>query len=136
MQMTDRRKLQDFAGRWSLSRRITPATGPDVQFEGEAIWAAADGGLSYVENGLMTLGDQAPLHAERRYFWAEDLSVYFDDGRFFHQVPALGGRAHHWCDPDTYDVTYDFSAWPQFKVHWRVQGPRKDYSAITQYSRL
>ena len=134
--MTDARRLADFAGRWSLSRHITPVAGPHAQVEGDAHWRAADGGLTYVEKGLMTLAGQTPLHAERRYFWAEDLSVHFDDGRFFHKVPKTGGVAHHWCDPDTYHVTYDFTDWPRFEVHWRVQGPRKDYRAVTHYSRL
>ena len=134
--MSDPRQLNDFTGRWSVSRIITPAVGPTAQFDGVAEWTVAKGGLAYEEKGAMTLAGQAPLHAERRYFWAEDLQVFFDDGRFFHQVPAIGGCAHHWCDPDTYQVTYDFSDWPVFAVHWRVLGPRKDYTAVTQYRRL
>ncbi len=135
MQTRIERCLSDFEGSWRLHRNITPVTGPTARFEGTAVWSVVQGGCDYVEKGVMTLGNQPPLHAERRYFWSDGLSVYFEDGRFFHQVPALGGVAHHWCDPDTYDVTYDFKQWPQFRVLWRVKGPRKDYTATTQYVR-
>lgn len=134
--MTDPRTLEDFVGRWSVSRLITPEQGPSALFDGVAVWTAAEGGAAYSEKGTMTLAGQAPLHAERRYFWGEDLRVFFDDGRFFHQVPVTGGETHHWCDPDTYLVAYEFTRWPRFEVRWRVNGPRKDYSAVTQYSRL
>ena len=84
----------------------------------------------------VAVAGQPKMAAERRYFWAQDLSVYFEDGRFFHRVPAEGGTAHHWCDPDRYTLVYDFSGWPRFTVDWRVTGPRKNYSAHTSYCRL
>jgi hypothetical protein len=42
--------------------------------------------------------------AKRRYLWDEKLNIYFEDGRFLHQVPVLGGVAAHCCDPDQYDA--------------------------------
>jgi hypothetical protein len=83
----------------------------------------------------MSLDGHPPMQAERSYFWDNSLRVFFDDGRFFHQVPSEGGPTTHWCDPDQYDLHYDFSCWPRFEVRWRVQGPRKDYTAITEYTR-
>ena len=83
----------------------------------------------------MTLEGHSPMQAERRYFWADDLSVFFEDGRFFHRVPAVGGQTDHWCQPDRYHGTYDFTEWPQFNVKWDVNGPRKDYRSATQYVR-
>lgn len=131
----DPRVLADFRGDWRVHREIAQARGPGARFEGIARWGEADGGLSYVETGTMTLAGQPPMAAERRYFWTEDLSVLFDDGRFFHRVPAAGGTAQHWCDPDSYTLVYDFDAWPDFTVDWRVTGPRKDYRAHTAYRR-
>jgi hypothetical protein len=129
------RRLADFAGAWRVTRRVTPDAGPEAVFEGTATWSAAQGGADYREKGVMTLQGHTPMQAERRYFWAEDLSVFFDDGRFFHTVPAAGGTARHWCDPDDYTVTYDFSGWPRFTVLWRVSGPRKAYLSRTEYTR-
>jgi hypothetical protein len=74
--------------------------------------------------------------AERRYVWHPDLSVHFDDGRFFHKIPQEGGATDHWCDPDSYEGCYDFSKWPDFGVTWRVTGPRKSYRMHSLYKRL
>lgn len=131
----DQRVLADFEGYWRVVRHIFPAQGPEARFEGTAVWEVVPKGLSYLEQGLMTLAGQPPMQAERRYLWTENLSVHFDDGRFFHQVPVHGGVAKHWCDPDSYELTYDFTCWPGFRVKWHVIGPRKDYRAETEYTR-
>lgn len=91
--------------------------------------------MIYREEGTLTLKGQPPIHAEREYRWEEDLSVWFSDGRFFHNVPKEGGRTNHWCDPDTYNVLYEFADWPKFKVTWDVCGPRKDYRSVSLYER-
>ncbi len=131
-----RRTLRDFEGIWRLERRIVPVDGPSARFEGTAQWSGSETGLAYREEGQMLLEGHAPLHAERRYNWTQDLSVYFEDGRFFHQVPEEGGEAVHWCDPDRYTLNYAFQDWPDFSVFWHVQGPRKDYHAHSRYTRL
>ncbi|QJF51538.1 DUF6314 family protein [Roseobacter ponti] len=131
----DPRVLADFAGDWRLCKNVVQADGTRGRFEGTASWHPAGTGAEYTEAGRMTLGDAPPFHATRRYRWSQGLEVSFEDGRFFHQVPALGGATTHWCDPDRYDVVYDFSAWPEFNVSWRVKGPRKDYTLQCQYRR-
>lgn len=133
--LNDARCLADFAGQWQVTRQITPETGPPARFSGAAGWTKAQGGMNYAERGVMTLEGHPPMQAERRYFWAEDLSVFFEDGRFFHRVPHTGGTAAHWCDPDHYEVAYDFSLWPRFHVVWQVSGPRKSYRSETEYRR-
>ncbi|MEL7166588.1 MAG: DUF6314 family protein [Pseudomonadota bacterium] len=130
------RVLADFAGRWRLSRVIAPVGQPEAQFEGVAEWVPdAEGRLSYAESGLLRVPGQAEMRAERRYVWDAELNVWFEDGRFFHAVPAGGGQAGHWCDPDWYEVTYRFGDWPAFDVEWQVRGPRKDYTSVTRYTR-
>ena len=129
------RCLSDFEGDWRIMRTITNASGPDATFVGRANWTPKGEGLLYVETGELHMSGQPAMHAERRYFWDAQLGVWFDDGRFFHQVPASGGDTAHWCDPDQYDVHYDFSGWPSFETRWKVRGPRKNYAMITQYSR-
>lgn len=132
---TDPRVLADFAGSWRLRKTITQADGLTGEFQGTAIWRAEGPGAKYSESGSLKLGESAPLSARRRYRWNDTLEVFFEDGRLFHRVPPLGGAAGHWCDPDQYDVTYDFTAWPAFQVNWRVTGPRKDYCMTCQYTR-
>ncbi|WP_299733173.1 DUF6314 family protein [uncultured Tateyamaria sp.] len=133
--MPTERVLADFLGRWEIAREIVPASGPRASFSGHAEWSAAPGGAEYFETGVLHLDGAPPMTAERRYHWAEDLSVRFGDGRDFHQVPPAGGQASHFCDPDTYLVTYDFSDWPAFTVRYDVSGPRKDYVMISRFRR-
>ena len=130
------RVLADFEGRWLLRRDITHDNSAPARFQGEAEWAPHDGGMTYLETGVLTVDGVRPMAAERRYWWGPDLSVYFDDGRFFHQVPAHGGDASHWCDPDQYDVHYAFDRWPEFEVKWHVSGPRKAYVMHSIYRRI
>lgn len=134
MPVPEPRVLSDFAGRWQVVRKITAKAAPDATFEGTALWTPQGTGLAYSETGVMRLSGHPPMQAARRYFWAEDLAVYFEDGRFFHQVPRAGGQTQHWCDPDRYRVVYDFSGWPQFRATWQVSGPCKDYVSDTLYT--
>lgn len=129
-----RRQLADFIGCWRLERRIEQVGQPEARFEGTAEWRTVEGGADYSETGHLTLPDQTPIKAERRYFWDEDLRVHFADGRFFHAVPPEGGESSHWCDPDQYEAHYDFSHWPRFTVIWQVKGPRKEYRMIGHYT--
>jgi len=128
-------QLADFEGKWRLSRRIVQADGVEAQFLGEAVFRPCDGGLAYQEVGRMILPDQPEMEARRAYLWKPDLTVWFEDGRFFHQVPGEGGACGHWCDPDQYDGVYEFDDWPEWRVRWRVRGPRKDYRMESEYRR-
>ncbi|WP_417264215.1 DUF6314 family protein [Celeribacter sp.] len=136
-------RLQDFAGRWSMAREIedfradarSELTGTcDFVPDGE-------GGFRQEERGFLHLpGRDKPLQAERRYLWravAQEITVFFDDGRFFHSFDpnASAPEADHACDPDSYQVRYEFSDWPNWTANWRVTGPRKDYRFQTRYWR-
>jgi hypothetical protein len=77
------------------------------------------------------------MEAERVYLWRASgagIEVLFDDGRPFHRIDD-SAEAAHWCDPDQYDVTYEFGRWPKWSSRWRVLGPRKDYVMVSNYSR-
>lgn len=128
------RKLDDFRGGWSLRRTISHADGTKAEFSGKAVWHPHEQGLRYLETGQLVVNGHTSFHAEREYLWLPDLSVLFDDGRFFHNVPSNGGEARHWCDPDDYVVSYDFADWPEFTTNWRVKGPRKDYVMVSSYT--
>lgn len=129
-------KLADFEGNWTLTRRILQKDAPSARFEGTALWLPDGDGMAYHESGTLMLDGQPPMQGERRYRWHEDLTVWFEDGRFFHQVPGMGGATRHWCDPDLYRVQYRFGRWPDFETVWRVTGPRKNYAMISHFIRL
>ena len=127
--------LKDFIGAWRIDRTILHRDGTEGTFRGTATWQSDGDAALYAERGLLDLPGQGAFTAERRYRWTADLAVHFEDGRFFHRVPAEGGTASHWCDPDRYDVTYDFARWPDWSSLWQVRGPRKDYRMLSRYCR-
>lgn len=131
--------LDGFVGVWTVTRRIGDATGA-ARFDGQARFTPGAGGVDYAEAGMLTLPGGQGVQAERRYRWtAQDggIAVYFDDGRFFHAFdPAGAATARHFCDPDTYDVAYEFGAWPDaWSARWSVTGPRKNYVMTSRYAR-
>lgn len=128
------RDLGAFLGDWRVTRHIWQGDGSEGRFEGTATWRAEDTGAIYRESGQFWLDGQGPYLAERTYRWGTDLTVYFEDGRLFHQVPTEGGAVAHWCPPDQYDGVYDFSDWPRWTLRWRVSGPRKAYESLTLYT--
>lgn len=134
-------RIEDFEGSWTLSRCIEDhRAGATGRLEGEAQVASGQGGHVYIESGTLRLPGQPPLAAERRYLWRPapgGVAVHFDDGRFFHlmALDAPHATADHDCDPDRYEVRYDFSAWPQWRAVWEVRGPRKDYRLESLYRR-
>ncbi len=137
-----RPRLQDFEGAWRIARAIHPADGAGARFDGEARFRPDGQGLAYAEIGQLQLAGHPPVRAERCYLWrngpAGVIEVFFPDGRPFHRID-LGAAApsdRHLCDPDIYDVTYDFRRWPDWSSRWRVRGPRKDYRMISEYFRL
>ncbi|WP_230794485.1 DUF6314 family protein [Salipiger marinus] len=126
--------LEVFLGEWRLDRDIRHGDGSSARFEGRAVWRRDGAGAVCEEAGELIL-PQGRFRAERRYLWGEDLVVRFEDGRYFHQVPPEGGHAAHWCDPDQYDVWYEFALWPVWTARWRVGGPRKEYEMLSRYTR-
>jgi Family of unknown function (DUF6314) len=133
--------LADFLGTWSFARLILGPEGEETGQAGGTVTLTGDvHSAVYKETGRLILPQQPPMTATRRYLWRAAPSailVTFEDGRAFHTID-LGGEsaaAAHWCNPDQYDVAYDFSAWPHWSSDWRVKGPRKDYRLLTTYRR-
>lgn len=132
--------LAGFEGRWRLLRQIEDRrAGVKGSLQGHAVWSPDGTGLTQEETGLLRYGDAPPMQAGRRYLWREVggvLMVYFDDGRPFHSVVPDTPEASHFCDPDTYRVTYDFDAWPEWSSVWEVHGPRKNARITSRFSPL
>ncbi len=125
--------LGDFAGRWVLSRRINDRlTGQIGRVSGMLTLSETDQGLAYREEVIVEIPGQPAMEGTRDYIWKDGgdrVNVHFADGRYFHSFP-LGlsePAAQHWCDPDQYEVIYDFKDWPVWGATWIVKGPRKDY---------
>jgi hypothetical protein len=130
----------DFAGHWQLSRQITDALhGQDGRLEGRTAFVPNGRGLRYTETGQLTLISGAVMQATRSYLWDADntgVVVRFDTGAPFHRFDLTGTTqgTSHLCGADMYLVTYDFTQWPAWTATWRVTGPRKNYTSISQYT--
>lgn len=132
-------RLEDFAGRWRIERRIDDRLGGVTgRFEGVAEFRPVAGGLAYREEGRLCLGPGPGVLAVREYLWREEagrIVVDHADGRPFHAFDPAEPEARHRCDPDDYRVRYDFAAWPEWRAEWTVRGPRKDYTMESVYIR-
>lgn len=133
--------LQDFAGRWRLSRRIADPDGQTMgRFEGAARFAPDAATLLYREDGTLVM-DGREMEAEQTHVWRQEgnrICVAFSDGRPFHsfELGVATASAHHHCTPDLYHVSYDFRRWPEWETSWNVTGPRKDYHLVSVYRRV
>lgn len=132
----------DFAGNWHLARRIDDRHGGmRGEFTGTALLTPmGDDGLDYVETGQMRFGTAPPMQATRAYRWQflpDRVVIRFADGGDFHSFTPTGQAAgtDHPCGEDYYTVTYDFTRWPDWRATWVVNGPRKDYTSVTDYTR-
>lgn len=133
-------RLDAFLGIWRLSRTIDDRRNGRVgRFEGTARLEPAAEGLGYLEEGRLAFSDGAAFVASRRYLWWAGadgaIEIRFSDGRFFHRFHPEEPRpvAVHDCPPDEYSVAYDFTRWPNWQAEWRVTGPAKDYTLVSDY---
>lgn len=135
--MTPADRLAGLVGTWQVAR-VLRGNGLRARFSGTATWAAEGPLLRCTEAGTLTR-DGVSFAAMRETLWRAapgEIHVLFGDGRPFHSVtPGPTAYARHDCAPDTYDLRYDFSAWPHWSCRWHVTGPRKGYRALTRYRR-
>ena len=126
-------------GRWDLARTLLDrATGSRGSFRGVVVFSESDdGGLRFREEGTMQWNPVggAPFTgpASREYLLRpsgtpEAMDVFFADGRPFHRMGFAGQSSQdsHWCDPDTYRVSYARVGPDEFHYRWDVSGPAKD----------
>lgn len=130
--------LWALAGNWTLSREISHEDGRVDRLEGACTFKRSGPRLIQDEQGTLVTAD-GQFEATRRYIWREEggrLDVFFADMRPFHSIPQNIDRPEttYLCPPDRYQVSYDFSQWPEWKSVWRVEGPRKDYTMTNVYS--
>jgi hypothetical protein len=126
-------------GSWSVERTLRDrSSGTRGTFTGVARFSPADDdGLDFHEEGTMRWptpdGGAFTGPASRNYILQpadspDAMDMTFPDGRPFHRMSfrETASQDNHWCDPDTYRVTYALRGPDEFSYSWDVQGPRKD----------
>ena len=127
-------------GDWWLTRTIVHGDGAENSFEGVAHFARSGARLIHDEDGLLEMvPGQVPLKATRRYVWSQEggrIEVAFGDMRPFHTIATGVERPEttYLCAPDRYNVSYDFSAFPDWTSVWHVEGPKKDYVMTSRFT--
>jgi hypothetical protein len=133
------------AGRWSVERQLLDrAAGTRGTFSGVVHFTPSghDGGMVLREEGTMRWPSFTGP-ASREYLLkpagrADALDVFFADGRPFHRMSFApeANLDNHWCDPDTYRVTYTWAGPDRFGYVWDVSGPHKDLLLASALKRL
>ncbi|MFP3460755.1 DUF6314 family protein [Arthrobacter globiformis] len=131
-------------GRWSVERTMLDrAAGTRGTFTGVVILSPDDdGGLRFHEEGTVVWpsvnspagdGETFTGPATRDYLLRpadtpDAMDMLFPDGRPFHRMSFSpeASQDRHWCNPDTYRVTYIRHGEDEFSYTWDVTGPRKD----------
>ena len=127
-------------GQWTVQRDLLDrADGTRGTFSGVVHFAPTDdAGLALREEGTMRwpsfTGPASREYLLRTTGSPDTLDVFFPDGRPFHRMSFApeSNLDNHWCDPDTYRVTYVYEGGDRFSYTWDVQGPRKDL-LLTSY---
>lgn len=129
-------------GTWKLERGLEDVRRDETgALIGEACFVAADGGLYYREEGMLSLGDhRGAAHQAYRYDFPtlSRASVSFTDGRFFHDLDLTAGiwTCRHRCSDDDYAGEFRALNADRLQVLWRVKGPRKDMLLDGLYHRV
>ena len=127
-------------GSWSVERTLWDrSSGARGTFAGVVRFSPKhdDGGLDFHEEGTMRwpspAGGTFTGPASRDYVLhpadsPDAIDMTFPDGRPFHRMSfrEAASQDQHWCDPDTYRVTYTRRGPDEFSYSWDVQGPRKN----------
>ena len=142
--------FEQLEGGWEFTRQL----GMQGTMEGVARFQPKESGvLHYQEQGTITFANGKVCFAHRAYGYVYSqgaMAVHFWDptrkqpGALLHQLQFCSTRAadqplkatgiHH-CARDVYEAHYWFMNAQQFQLTYQVQGPKKDYTIQTDFSR-
>lgn len=130
-------------GTWSVERQLLDrATGTCGTFSGVVRFSPTDdGGLAFHEEGTLRwptfTGPASRDYTLKPGGQPDALDVFFADGRPFHRMSfsPVASQDNHWCDPDTYRVSYTFEGPDMFGYTWDVTGPHKDLLLTSRLQR-
>jgi hypothetical protein len=133
-------------GRWRLQRVITDELHRvTMSAEGHAVFEQrTPGTLHYVETGKLLVGEAPAGDIRQTYDYLIEpdaphrAQVCFSDGRPFHTLDLSTGEAksvQHVCVRDLYVGDFVVMSGDRWRMQWRVTGPRKDHSIVSEFTR-
>lgn len=129
-------------GGWNIQREIKPGG----RFKGKGVFTfSAANELSYHEQGQMMLESGEVLDAGRQFTYRlenERIAVYYADGpdagALFHTLTFESerrARGENLCKEDFYAAEYVFELPEKFTLTYTVNGPKKDYTSESVFTR-
>lgn len=120
-------------GNWTLTRHIddrhsnTRMTATGTLTVDNTLWA---------EQGILD-GNKFTQNYGLVFDNKGGLTVNFPDGRLFYTLEnqTQPQTIDHRCGNDHYQGEYTVQSQTQFTQIWKVKGPKKEYTMITEYSR-
>jgi hypothetical protein len=142
--------LDFLLGTWRVERTVTDhRRGEQGHFRGTATFtrrsdaenAHRSGHVRFDEVGDYRVGD---YHGEARRsleYVAESesrIAITFLDGHHFIDLNLASGesRDEHQCDRDRYEISTTVKSNDLLEERWRVEGPEKNYEAVTSLVRV
>jgi Family of unknown function (DUF6314) len=126
-------------GAWEVDRALEDAALGTGRFRGRAEFAPDGTEVRWIESGRLELGTYAgPARRELHIVPAGAAwEVRFADGRPFHRLDLSAGACtlHHPCGDDRYDGELAVLGPDEFRLRWRVRGPRKAQQLDARYVR-
>jgi hypothetical protein len=133
-------------GTWDLSRSYTDhLSGTTAAFQGQAILAtdpaAGPDRAQYQETGRMRLGShQGTARRSLEYVRRPGgmVMLYRPGRQPYVDLDLTSGAwdAVHPCGADRYEISTAVLSRDVVQEHWRVQGPDKNYTAVTTLRRV
>jgi hypothetical protein len=131
------------SGSWRIDRRFDDRRHAlDGTMLGEAQFSPNGDALLYREGGAVSFGSyQGAAEQKHRYDFPDEASrasVFFDDGRPFHELDLSNGTTlvSHACGDDLYQGRFIALTDERWESRWTVVGPRKDQRISTLYTRI
>ena len=131
-----------FAGSWAYLRLLDDRRlGQSGSILGHCVFQPDAAALIYRERGRLSFaGCESDASRSYRYAFpaAFSAAVSFADGRPFHEMALEAGesRFSHSCPPDLYEGRCRLVSPREWRLTWRVTGPRKDLCLRTAYRRF
>ncbi|WP_116040850.1 DUF6314 family protein [Amycolatopsis palatopharyngis] len=128
-------------GDWLVEREILGTSGIGIgSFSGTAVFQAVDDELVYREDGVLDLGAHRGPATRVLYYRPTGparAAVHFEHGGFFHDVDLSTGwwQTEHPCRADQYLGEYHVLGPTRWQQRWRVTGPAKDHTIVTDLRR-
>ncbi|MBS1781089.1 MAG: hypothetical protein JST70_17315 [Bacteroidetes bacterium] len=144
-----------FKGAWTFSRDIKIDNGITIygtatghaSFDPKTKFADCNT-LIYSEKGILTIsqtGMTSTFHRSFRYVFANNMTVYFNDGvdvgklyqeyRLDKHKQTFTASCTHLCVQDNYNAEYRILDEKSFRLTQSIQGPKKDFLITTDFQR-